>query len=240
MTSDTDKLRAWRDSVSAGENCLALEALEQLASGASSDPKFNHHVARCPHCQTELAMLMSFESLPSSAKDEKSVEWIVGRLRSAQTLRSSCFGFPALRALLTAPNLAGAAALTLAIGLGLSLYVSDRQARPVLRVTPSETKNMRSGDVRLVGPTGDLDVAPVEFRWYAVPLARCYSVQLFEVDGTLLWSGQSTDNALNVSPELKSMMRPGKQLRWKVTALDALGRPISESSQLGFRIRLAR
>jgi hypothetical protein len=240
MTANMSKLRAWREGVSAGENCLPLEALERLAEGDSSDLKNSQHVAGCPHCQAELAMLKSFNSSLPSAKDEKAVEWVVAQLQGAKNVPSSSPRVPFWRALLRMPNLAMAAALTLAIGLGLSLYVSNRQERPVLHVTPTEIQNMRSGDIRLTDPSGELDRTPENFRWTALPQAKSYSVQLLEVDGTVLWSGQTEDNVLIASPELKSKIRPGKQLLWTVTALDASGKPIAQSSQGGFRVTLVK
>ncbi len=235
MTANTGKLKAWRDGVSAGENCVPLEALERVADGFS-DLTINQHVAGCPHCQAELAMLRSFESSRPLTNDEKTVEWIVAHLQSAQDMRFSSVRSPLWRTLLTMPNLAGAAALTLAISLGFSLYVSNRQARPVLQVGPSGIQNMRSGDIRLTAPSGELDRIPEDFHWDPLPLAKSYSVQLLEVDGTVLLSGKSANNVFRASPELESKIQPGKLLLWKVVALDGSGRPIAQSSQIGFRI----
>jgi len=240
MTANTSRLKAWREGVSAGENCLPLEALERLAEGDSSDLYSSQHVAACAHCQAELAMLKSFESSLPSESDEKAVEWVVAHLRDAQNVPSSPPPVPFWRNPLRLPNLAVAAALTLVIGLGLSLYVSNRQERPVLHVPPMEIQNMRSGDIRLTDPTGELTRIPGHFQWSALPRGKSYSVQLLEVDGTVLWSGQTADNSLIASPELKSKIRPGKQLLWTVTALDASGKPIAQSSQAGFRVTLVK
>jgi hypothetical protein len=185
-------------------------------------------------------MLRSFESSFPSASDEKAVEWMVAQLQGAQDVPSSPPSVPFWRALLRMPNLAVAAALTLVIGLGLSLYVSNRQERPVLHVPPTETQDMRSGDIRLTDPSGELDRTPEHFHWNALPQAKSYSVQLLEVDGTVLWSGQTADNTVIASPELKLRIRPGKQLLWTVTALDASGKPIAQSSQTGFRVTLVQ
>jgi len=50
---------------------------------------------------------------------------------------------------------------------------------------PSGTQNMRSGDLRLMSPSGNFDRVPEEFRWEALPQAKSYTVQLLEVDGTV-------------------------------------------------------
>jgi hypothetical protein len=122
------------------------------------------------------------------------------------------------------------------LALSLSLYLSNRQERPSLRTDSFGSQQMRSGDLRLTAPSGELQRVPQEFRWEALPAAKSYSIQLLEVDGTILWSGKSAENFLAVSPELQAMMRPGKALLWKVTALDASGTQIADSSRERFRI----
>jgi hypothetical protein len=239
MTGNARKLKAWRDGVSAGENCLSIEALQRLAEG-SSDPKNAQHIAGCPHCQTELVMLRSFESSIPPEDDAEAVDWIAARLQLAQDMPSSPVHISAWQTLLRIPNLVAAAALTLLIGLGLSLYVSNRQERLVFHAEPSGVQNMRSVDIRLTGPSGDLDLIPDDFRWEALPLAKSYSIQLLEVDGTELWRGQSAENFLIASPPLKEKMRPGKTLLWKVTALDASGKPIASSNAERFRVTAAK
>src|SRR5258705_13587234 len=52
--ADRDNLKA---SFAATPECLTLAQLETLAEGKSSHP----HLAACPRCQGELAMLKSFE-----------------------------------------------------------------------------------------------------------------------------------------------------------------------------------
>jgi len=235
MDEKTRNLEAWRAGVSAGESCLSLDALQELVGGSASDPKAQH-VASCPHCQAELAMLRSFESSLGSGDDQAAVEWVAAQLQRAQGLPSSPVRTPFWRGLLRVPQVAGAAAIVLLIGLSLSLYVSTRQQRPLLNGEPSGTQNMRSGDLRLMSPSGNFDRVPEEFRWEALPQAKSYTVQLLEVDGTVLWSGQSAESVLMASPDMKAKMLPGKALLWKVTALDASGKPIASSSLQRFRV----
>jgi hypothetical protein len=236
MDEKTRNLEAWREGVSAGEGCLSLDALQELVRGGASDPKTAQHAAGCPHCQAELAMLRSFESSLGPGDDQAAVEWVAAQLQSGQELPSSPVRMPFWRGSLRVPQLAGTAAIVLLIGLGLSLYISTRQERPLLHGEPSGNQNMRSGDVRLISPSGNYEQVPEDFRWEAVPQAKNYTVQLFEVDGTVLWSGQSAESVLRASPDLKAKMRPGKALLWKVTALDASGKPIASSSTERFRI----
>jgi len=240
MYENTKKINSWRDGVSAGDHCLSLDALQNLMDGGPSDLKDTQHLSGCAHCQAELAMLKSFASSLPAENDQAAVDWIAAQLRRAQDIPASSVPIPFWHGLLRVPNLAGAAAFMLIVGLGFSLYVSSRQERPLLHGKPSETQNMRSGDIRLAAPSGDLDRTPKDFRWEALPLAKSYSIQLLEVDGSVLWSGQSAENILIASPELKAKMRPGKTFFWKVTALDASGKPIASSSPDRFRIMVGQ
>jgi hypothetical protein len=228
-------MNAWREGVSKNENCLSPEALQELMEGVSSSQAAGH-LAGCPHCQSELAMLKNFASPQPGKNNQADVNWIVNRLQSTGVLPSPAARIPYWRPWLTIPRLSGAAAAMLTVALGLSLYLSNRQERPSLRTESSGSQQMRSGDIRLVEPSGDLERVPQEFRWEALPVAKSYSIQLLEVDGTVLWSGQSVENFLAVSPELQTMMRPGKALLWKVTAIDASGTPVAGSSRERFRV----
>lgn len=235
MNEDTRMPKVWRDAVSAGENCLSLEDIERFVEGGGSDEKSAQHLAGCPHCQAELAMLRSFEeSLPGNA-DQAAVQGIADQLRRAQGARKAPARVGFWRPLLTVPHLAGVAALML-VGLGVSLYVSNRHERPSLRIPSSESQAMRSGDIHLAGPSGDLDQPPESFHWDAFPLAKSYSVQILEVDGTELWHGETMENVLIADSVVKAKMHTGKTLLWKVTAVDSSGRPIAVSSPNKFRV----
>ncbi|HWZ46541.1 MAG TPA: hypothetical protein VNW97_23915 [Candidatus Saccharimonadales bacterium] len=235
MMEHDENLNAWRKGVSADEDCLSLEMLQGLVEGVPPGTPAAAHLAGCPRCQAELAMLRSFELPPSGANDQAAVEWITARLQHAEYVPSPAARIPWWGTWMTIPRLSGAVAATVMVGLALSLYVSNRQERPLFTPT-SENENMRSTDIRLTVPSGDLDQAPGEFRWEASPLAKSYSIQLLEVDGTEYWNGQSAKNFLTTSRELKAKMHPGKTLLWKVTALDASGKPIASSGRGRFRV----
>jgi hypothetical protein len=184
-------------------------------------------------------MLRSFESSAQVGDNQADVDWVAAQLQRPQGVPSSPVRIPFWRGLLSAPHLAGAA-IVLIIGLGLSLYVSNRQERPLLHGEPSGNQAMRSGDIRLMGPAGDFHRAPEVFRWEALPHAKSYTMQLLEVDGTVIWNGQSAENVLIANPALKAKMQPGKTLLWKVTALDASGEPIASSSRERFRVTVEK
>jgi hypothetical protein len=62
-------------------------------------------------------------------------------------------------------------------------------------------------------------------------------VELKDVAGITLATAKSTQNVLPVTPEMRADMVSGKPLKWKVTALDAAGSEISNSSTESFKVR---
>src|SRR6267142_6052948 len=71
--ADRDNLKA---SFAATPVCLTPAQLETLAEGKKSHP----HLAGCPRCQAELAMLKSFESGTPLPDEGAAVAWISSQL----------------------------------------------------------------------------------------------------------------------------------------------------------------
>jgi hypothetical protein len=236
MAENDFNSQSWRDALSADKDCLSLDVLQKLAEGAS-DAKFSQHLAQCPHCQAELAMLKSFESARPSENEGAALAWIAAQLEQKQGRASSRAPVPLWRNFLRVPYLAGAVALALVVGLGISLYISDREPRS-LPVNVPGMETTRSGSVRLTGPSGDLDRAPEDFRWEAYPGAKNYRVEVLEVDGTVLWSKESPQNFAAASSVMKKKMLPGKSLLWRVTAIDDSGKALATSSQERFLVKI--
>ena len=237
MAEQNINFEAWRDAASQTKDCLPLETLEKLVEGAA-DSNASRHLAGCPHCQSELAMLKSFESSVPSESEGAAVAWITAQLERNQHGASprSAARVSFWRSFFRVPYLAGALAAALVLGLGISFYVSDRAPHPIKGDIGIGT--FRSGSVKLAGPSGDLPQPPGAFHWQAYPGAASYRVDVMEVDGTVLWSAQTSENSVAAAPALRSKMHPGKALEWKVTALDASGREIASSSKERFQVKL--
>jgi hypothetical protein len=241
MAGNTNNAKVWRDAVSATKECPSIEVLEKIMEGSSPDPKAQSHVAECPHCQSEISMLRSFEySVPS--KDEgAAVAWIAAQLERNQQARSAqpakSVSVPFWRAMFRLPYMAAAAALAVAITLGISLYVND-DGKPNFN-THLGSDMMRSGEIHLTTPSGPLSQAPDQLSWEAWPGAASYTVQItgIDIDHTLVWQGKTDATSVTVTPEMKLQMRPGKPLEWTVTALDATGKELA-TGKGQFRVNL--
>src|SRR4029077_14344888 len=164
----------------ATDECLPLEVLERMTKSSSADPKAAAHLAECPHCQTELSMLKSFEASVPSADEGAAVAWIAAQLERKQNASSlqqkmvrQKMAKPAAervsfwRAMFKLPYMAGAGALAAVLILAGSLYNGGNSNNPSLH-NPNGPEIYRSDVVKLIAPLGEMAQAPEEFRWEAV------------------------------------------------------------------------
>lgn len=242
MAANNNNSKIWQDAVSATSECPGIEMLEQVMEGTAQDAGTQNHVSTCPHCQQEIAMLRKFESAEASPDEGAAVAWIAAQLQrnqnkaEAQPVRQAV---PFWRSLFRVPYMAAAAAVILAATLGISVYLNDFK-KPSIDHNIGFDSPLRSGQIRLTNPAGDLTQLPEKMTWEAVSGAASYSVVIkaMDIDHTLVWQGRSSENSLTVSPELKSKIRPGKPLTWKVTAIGSTGKELA-TGEGRFRITLA-
>lgn len=239
MADHTKTLKMWQQAASATPECLPLEVLEQMIEGAPANTKAVAHLNTCAHCQTELSMLKSFESSVPSPNEGAAVAWIATQLQRQQV--SSSAKQPVGRvsfwqSFFRLPYLVGAATLAIVASLGVSLYHSAHSGYPP-KINDGGSIGVYRGGLHLLAPMGDLDQAPQTLRWEAYPGASSYTVELTDVTKTLLASATSTQTTLTVTPEMKTSMHPGKPLFWKVTALNASGKAIADSTGGHFKIK---
>jgi hypothetical protein len=241
MAGNTNNAKVWRDAVSASKECPSIEVLEKVMEGSSPDPNSEAHVAECPHCQSEISMLRKFEYSTPSDDEGAAVAWIAAQLERNQQARAQqpakAAVVPFWRAMFRVPYMAAAAALIAAITIGISMYVSE-QGKPIFNGNVG-IGNDRSGTIHITTPSGDLSQAPEQLTWNAWPGAVSYTVSItgVDIDHTVVWSGETSQSSLTVTPELKAKMRPGKPLEWTVTAKDATGKEMA-TGKSQFRVAL--
>ena len=247
--ADKNKSReAWRAAASSTAECLSINDLERLAENASlPNEKLTAHLAGCPRCQTELAMLKNFESATPAQDEGAAVAWITAQLsRNPVKSAPQTAAIGRLSSFLNffrSSYAIAAVAVALIIIFSVSLYISEHQSAPQLNAglnnsNPNEI--MRSQSIRLIGPSGDLKSLPESFRWDVYPGATSYRVELTEVDGTPVWNATVKINVLAVKPEWRSVLHQNKPYNWQVTALDASGKAVASSSREHFRIGTAK
>jgi hypothetical protein len=225
MAANNDNTKIWQDAVAARGDCPTLEVLERVMEESSSDPKIAAHVAQCPHCQSEIAMLRSFESSVPTPDEGAAVAWIAAQLERRQTPAGEqpSKAIPFWRSLFRVRYMAAAAALVVAIAVGISIHNSD-DGRPGFHSGPAD--HIYRGELRLTTPA-ELDQPPQQLTWDQVRGAVSYRVEVSDVTNDRLWEASSRENSINVDPALKATMAPGKPLNWSVTALDASGKELA-------------
>ncbi len=239
MADNAKTAKIWQEAAAATKECLPLETLEQMADNTSRDAKAAAHLAGCAHCQTELAMLKNFEQSTPSADEGAAVAWIAAQLerqQNAPLAQQKAARVPFWRTRFRIPYLAGATALAAVLIVGISLYHGNSDGPG--RINPGIGSGpFRSGAIHLVSPIADQSSAPAEFRWDAVQGASNYTVELKDVAGITLATAKSTQNFLVVSSEMKAVMISDKPLKWKVTAMNADGKEIANSSLEQFKVK---
>jgi hypothetical protein len=237
------------DALKAKPDCLTPVQLERFAEDASlKDP----HLAECSRCQTELALLKSFESSEPLPDEGAAIAWISARLernlgqikglrvsrkaaasQEAGSWFSRWFGGRTSRWLVPA-----AAALVFAV-VGVALLQDRRSNEPQLRADAGNSPLVyRSQEVEAVGPAGVLAEAPKSLQWKAFPGAVRYNVALTEVDDSPLWSDETSDLIVTIPGAVRARMLPGKPVLWRVMALDSRARVLASSQVQRFSVQL--
>jgi hypothetical protein len=245
--SDTSEMGRWKSGLTATPECLSLEELGAHFDGNTPDSakaRVEGHLSSCPRCQSELAMLRSFQTAEPVKEEGAAVGWIVARLKSQQ---QQLAGTAAVKAPPERPFwsgllsfrprtaiLAGAAVL---VALLVARIAQRPAQEPDLRADAGRGGEvLRSQEIAIVNPSGDLQAPPTEFRWLLVAGAVSYSIQVTEVDQTVVWSGESTETKLAIPAEIRSRMVAQKPFLWQVTAFNARGDKTAASQQQRFRV----
>jgi hypothetical protein len=226
--------------------CLTPEELEKYAE----NPAAGHsHIAECPRCQAELALLKSFDANEALPDEGAAVAWISARLdrqldqikhpghasaANASERRTSwfsrTFGIGAAGWMLPI-----AAAVVVAVATVALLHQSKE---PQLRADAGNGPAVyRSQEVEVKGPVGEVVEAPKALEWKVFPGVVEYKVSIMEVDEVPLWTGQTRDQILTIPDAVRGKMLPGKPLLWRVTAVDSQGRTLAVSQVQHFSVQ---
>lgn len=234
--ADRDILKS---TLAATPKCLMPEQLEALLDGKQSHP----HLADCPRCQAELAMLKSFQSSTPLPDEGAAVAWISSHLdrhlesiknpsrgRARAATRSGEEGSWLARTIGLSPwrwALPATAVAAVAI-VGVALLRPPRE--PELQADAGRHPAIyRSQEIQVVGPVGDVQQTPEMLQWQAFPGAATYRVAVMEVDNSRLWSAETRETTIQIPASVRAKMLPGKPILWQVTAVDGPGRTLGSS-----------
>lgn len=237
-----------RKALSSSRACLTPLELGRLADASVDEPEdarlFNH-LSDCVRCQTELALLNSFEDAAPRADEKSAVASISARLERQFSQASA--GPPPVqarhaaalprRSVFTALNLGGFAIAAATLSAAVIIGLQERRTPGLASPSSSASTVLRSAGITTVSPAGELDAVPTELRWEPQAGAASYSVQVMEVDQSQLWSAEALDAAVALPEALRARIVPGKPLLWEVVAKDAAGRAVAWSGKQRFRMK---
>jgi hypothetical protein len=197
------------------------------------------HLATCPRCRTNLALMTEFMDSTPSAEEGAAVQWVVRELGRRRE-ESKTSDEPAARRVFR-PWWAGlfrhrlaVVATALAVVAGAIYLVPNRE--PVVRDPAGRTGGYRTEAFKVIQPVGEKKVAPGTFEWEAVQDVVQYDVVLLEVDGTPLWATSVKGTSVAPPRSVLARMVPGKTLRWRVRGRNAAGVVVAETATAEFRV----
>ncbi len=217
------------------KDCLSLEAIEACAD-EKAPAEFTQHLASCAHCQAELALFRSFQEGPRDAAEAAAVAAIAERLQSPRSIHPAAARSPRRnwwRARWLSAAAAGVAAVLIIGAVGIELR---HRSAPGIDASTGGDEAVRSGNLALISPLGDVSQMPAQIQWQAVAGASKYEVKLLEVDRTVIWSGSTGDSRIEIPQAAQSRIVPAKTLLVEVTAFDSAGRVMAESELSRFRL----
>lgn len=193
MRRTFDRLRSSESHPMPGPGCLDELALAAAVDGAASAPTIEH-ISGCAACRGQVAHLTRLLADPPIAEE-------VGRLEGGRRT-----GWPSGRRLI---GIAAAAALVLLAVI--PALPRDRDAgdgfRDELPVAPAAAPALLEPDMT-AGAAG--------LRWTAVPAASQYRVTIFDAEGALIWSLETSDTSAVIPSSVA--LAPATQYWWRIEA----------------------
>jgi hypothetical protein len=233
-----------RTALAPNAECLSIEQLGRYAEGALGAKERAAaalHIRRCLSCQAELALLQAVTSSSVRPGEEHVVRHGAARLeqRRKEILGADRAGTSARRRWLGFGTFPVAAMVALVVfGIAAGFYFLPIQRAPQL---PSDVATggevTRSLAIAARAPVGDQMESPRRFEWLAVDRAVRYRLRLLEVDRREVWSTSTPTPGVDVPPDIRTAIAPGRTMLWDVTAYDAAGTSIAESGTQSFRIQ---
>ncbi len=206
----------WQKELEPTPECIDVSRLSDALS-----ERERAHLATCPRCQAELALLHEFQTDSATPDEVRAGQWIASELHRRLALSNNAPSpdapsnvKPFRSKQRTFSALAAAAVAVLVIGTAVWMENREPSLDPKIDV-----RNVyRTSRFDVIAPLGDVPEAPRELKWAAVPQATSYTVQILEVDGTELFRGATPRQSIVVPANVIAQFAPGKTLLWAVTA----------------------
>ena len=194
-----DLRAAGADAASAGEH-LDADRIAAIADGRGMDADTGTHLSQCAECRERLTAVTRLLDDPE--------------VRAAMPQRA-----PASRKW-TATRWLGAAGIAAAAVFTIAIVTTDRR----LGLDESSSEPHREGAITATAPPQILSSSRDALRWSSVREADLYQVQVWNREGTVVWSAETRDTSVTV-PD--SVLAPGASYLWEVKARTGWDRWVS-------------
>jgi hypothetical protein len=228
-----------------------VQELEMLAQNLGSDDWLEQartHLERCGSCRAEMALYQSFENAEPGAAEQEDLQWVLSQVRSPWEVQQDTAGDVPSR---VAPQrepwwrrwfrwrspVPALAMVAAALALFAVISVLRQSSSALLPDGTEESRIIRSGQLRLLAPAGQVEAVPEVLLWEPHPGALRYQVKLMAVDGEVLWQAETQASSATLPQAQREAVLPGRSLRWSVTAVGANGAALTPPSEQEFRLR---
>ena len=212
---------------------LAMERLLDRRMAGEEESATRAHLDACDRCASELLLFEQFRRAEVRPEEMPNIEWIERRLANPrEPERISWWN----RWLSLPPVPRWAFSLAAVLFVLAASWQLRQSVRPQLDVDGGGAAVYRAEKVDLIEPLGDLAAVPAQLSWNPVAGAVIYHVSVFEVDGSKVWSQETTGTKIEIPSDLASRFLPRKTLLWQVIARNAGGRQVADSARESFRV----
>jgi hypothetical protein len=203
----SDWRQPWQNALQPSPDCIAIDRL-----GGELSDRERDHLAKCPRCQAEMALFDAFNSESASPDEIREGRWMVSELHRRLDAPSNVKPFQSRRR----PVHVLAAAAVVVIVAGAAYWMDHRE--PELSTGINVQSVYRTSRLDVIAPLGSLPKIPQELKWRRVARATSYSVQMLEIDRTLLWSAETAGESIPLPADVMARCAPGKSILWEVKA----------------------
>jgi hypothetical protein len=229
------------DALRPGPECPSIERLGRYADGSLPPDERRHeesHIVACANCQAELTLLHAFMTAAVRDDDAEAVRWGVEQLhrREPEIFDRGRRPERSVRQWLSIANLRAALVLAAVLLVAGGYYLTNPATPRLPDDVGSSVEPTRSLTIVVRAPLGDQTAVPGRLQWELVIGAARYRVRLSEVDRREIWSSDTVDAEVDLPPDVRAHIVPGKTLVWQVTAYGASSAPIAQSNAERFRL----
>lgn len=203
---------------------LSLEDLKSWRDGeaAADRARIVGHLGACDVCGARYAELMRTRPAEAGPTVLNPEDFVARGLRVRRT--------PLLRRWMPDIELSDWRLEVAAVAAIAILAVAIWQGRPA-----PAPEAVRGSGVQLIAPEGIVR-PPLVFQWTSTLAAPRYRIEILSTDGAVVYSGNVMNDRIDLTEPLRGRLQPGQEYSWRITALDADGTPIIESTARIFRL----